>query len=152
MMAQPYHQGDVAAPAFVYEGDRLGEVFRQPGNYLFIPLTRRYSSFGYLSIGQFEPYDKQAIMAANHFVVYGYDPAFPLNNFGRQVYFSSLWRFEAGKDMTQAKLAMGEKFGTPQMVQLLRTVSHATTEHSVLAYHLTSILHALSRLSLHFNR
>ena len=96
--------------AMVYEGDRLGGAFRLPGRWPFPPV---------------------GIMATNHFKQYGYDPLFPRENFGYEVYFSSLWRYEAGKNMVTALADTGQTFGTAEMVRLLQLTTHATTEHSI---------------------
>jgi len=103
-------KGDADA-AMVYEGDRLGGVFRRPGDF---------------------PHPSMGIMASNHFKVYGYDPLRPLDNFGYQVYFSSLWRYEAGQNMVQAWADTLHPVGTAEVVRLLQAVSHGTTEHAII--------------------
>lgn len=47
--------------------------------------------------------------------------------------FSSLWRYESGKNVLNAFEATQQSIGTSQMIQLLRSVNEGTTEHSV--YH-----------------
>ena len=94
----------------VYEGDRLGGVFRLPGRWPFPPV---------------------GIMATNHFKQYGYDALRPRENFGYDVYFSSVWRYEAGKNMVTALAGIGRAFGTAEVVRLLQATTHATTEHSI---------------------
>lgn len=49
-----------------------------------------------------------------------------------QVYFSSLWRYEAGKNMVNAWHEYGVRVGVKEMVRLLQTLTHATTEHSII--------------------
>jgi hypothetical protein len=129
-------EGDDAPHALVYEGDRLGGALRLPGEY---------------------PWPPRGIMVSNHFHKYGYDGLAPLQNFGYRVYFSSLWRYEAGQNLVQAwsdtaMAGQGQQggggggdsggggggaggafgIGTAQMVRLLQTVTHASTEHSLI--------------------
>jgi hypothetical protein len=74
-----------AAAAFVYEGDRMSGAFRLPNS--APPFTRSAS----------------AIAVTNHYLNYGFDPAFPYRNFGRDILspkapggdFSTLWRYAA---------------------------------------------------------
>ena len=49
-----------------------------------------------------------------------------------QVYFSSLWRYEAGKNLINAWHEYGTQVGVAEMTRLLQTVTHATTEHSII--------------------
>jgi len=98
--------------AMVYEGDRVSGVFRLPGK---VP-----------------PLTQQGIMATNHFLELGVDPLEPLNNFGSEVYFSSLWRYEAGRRLVDVYTHYSQPVGTTEMKRLLQTVTHGTTEHSLI--------------------
>jgi hypothetical protein len=74
-----------AAAAFVYEGDRMSGAFRLPNS--APPFTRSGS----------------VIAVTNHYLNYGFDPAFPFRNFGVDILsprapggdFSTLWRYAA---------------------------------------------------------
>jgi hypothetical protein len=87
MIALPYSPPatSAAATAFVYEGDRMSGRFRLPNS--APPFTRSGA----------------AIAVTNHYLHYGYDPAFPFRNFGVDILnprapggdFSTLWRYAA---------------------------------------------------------
>jgi hypothetical protein len=74
-----------AAAAFVYEGDRMSGAFRLPNS--APPFTRSAS----------------IVAVTNHYLNYGFDPAFPYRNFGVDLLspkapggdFSTLWRYAA---------------------------------------------------------
>jgi hypothetical protein len=74
-----------SAAAFVYEGDRMSGVYRLPNS--SPPFTRSGS----------------VIAVTNHYLNYGFDPAFPYRNFGVDLLnpyapggdFSTLWRYAA---------------------------------------------------------
>jgi hypothetical protein len=102
---------DIGA-AMVYEGDRVEGRFRLPG---LVP-----------------PQDKHSIMATNHFLSLGYDAQRPLENFGEQVYFSSLWRYEAGRRLVDVYSHYSQGVGMAEMQRLLQTVTHGSTEHSII--------------------
>ena len=63
--------------------------------------------------------------------MYGVRPDRPGRSFGRQPSFSSRWRYEAGKSLVEAWTRRQRPIGTPEMVRLLQTVAHGTTEHSI---------------------
>jgi hypothetical protein len=105
-----------SAPAMVMESDRLATHWRRPG--AAEPRTR----------------GDEMLMVTNHFLELGYDARAPLDNFGREVYFSSLWRYEAAKQRVAALLgAASASFGVEAVRSLLQLVTHATTEHSIIA-------------------
>lgn len=101
-----------SAPAWVLEGDRFGHASRLPM--------------------QASPRLEHAILASNHHHVYGADPDRPGTYFGRTPSFSSRWRYEAGGQKLASWARTGHKVGTLQMRELLQTVAHGTTEHSVI--------------------
>mmetsp|Transcript_33010 Transcript_33010/g.71290 ORF Transcript_33010/g.71290 Transcript_33010/m.71290 type:complete len:268 (-) Transcript_33010:41-844(-) len=111
-LAAPFTPSQTSPPAFVYEGDRYGGRMRVPG--------------------ELRPTTHQGIMASNHYWSYHVDPRIPAQCNGQEASFSSLWRYEAGQDLVEALLRTGERFGTATMRRLLQTVSHGTTEHSVI--------------------
>ena len=100
------------APAFVSEGDRFGTAIRKPGE------VAPASPFG--------------IMAANHYMTYGVDPNRPGTYFGKEMSFSSLWRYEAGMNTLGAWARQKKPLGTEDMRRLLQSVAQGTTEHSVI--------------------
>ena len=100
------------APAWVLEGDRFGHASRLPM--------------------QVAPRLENAILASNHHHVYGADADRPGTYFGRTPSFSSRWRYEAGRHKLASWVRTGQKVGTRQMRELLQTVAHGTTEHSVI--------------------
>lgn len=100
------------APAFVWEGDRFGGVMRRPTE------VRPKSEFN--------------IMAANHHLIYGYNPAQPGFSFGRPVYFSSRWRYEVGCNILEAWSRTGQSLGVAEAIRLLQSVAHGTTEYAVI--------------------
>lgn len=63
--------------------------------------------------------------------VYGADPDDSTLNFGQSVYFSSLWRYECIKDKVEAWGRINKKVGMTEIVELLQTAAHGSTEHSV---------------------
>jgi hypothetical protein len=88
MIAQPpasIMSSGPAATAFVYEGDRMSGTYRLPNS--SPPFTRSGS----------------VIAVTNHYLNYGFDPAFPFRNFGVDLLtphapggdFSTLWRYAA---------------------------------------------------------
>jgi hypothetical protein len=117
----------------VYEGDAFGGEIRPPK----APGVR--------------PSEREMVMASNHFWRYKTDPRRVENNGaalcnGGRATFSSLWRYEAGKNRVEAILrawreAKRADDASPRAgrapvdsrtaAQLLRVVSHGTTEHSV---------------------
>jgi hypothetical protein len=113
-----------AAAAMVYEGDRSNGVYRHSGDV--------------------NPYNKQSIMTTNYFFNYGFDPALPQLNFGQSIDFSSLWRYESGKNQLNAYEATQQPIGTQQMIELLRSVNEGTTEHSV---YYTTLAHSVFYLN-----
>jgi hypothetical protein len=99
--------------AIVLESDRAHNAWRSPN--------------------QVQPLISEGIMVTNHeFLPPAYDPSAPLENWGRQVYFSSLWRYEAGKNLVNAFAEYRVRIGLAEMVRLLQTVTHATTEHTII--------------------
>jgi hypothetical protein len=100
-----------AAPAFVSEGDRFGTAMRIPS--------------------QVEPTRPFDIMATNHYMVYGVDADRPGLYFGKEASFSSLWRYETGKNALEAWARRGIRVGTEGMRRLLQSVAHGTTEYAV---------------------
>lgn len=103
---------DQTAPAIVFEGDRFGGAIRFPG--------------------EVRPFAKTMIMATNHNLKYGVDPDQPGMAFGKSAYFSSRWRYEAGMHLVESWQRQGRKFGTKEMVRLLQTAAHGTTEHTII--------------------
>jgi hypothetical protein len=87
MIALPFSHAalSAAAAAFVYEGDRMSGGFRLPN--VAPPFTRSGC----------------VIAVTNHYLNYGFDPAFPFRNFGVDILspkapggdFSTLWRYAA---------------------------------------------------------
>jgi hypothetical protein len=65
-------------------------------------------------------------------MVYGVDPDHPALNFGREVSFSSAWRYEVGKNTLEAWARGGTPIGTAEMRRLLQSVAQGATEHSVI--------------------
>lgn len=100
------------APAFVSEGDRFGTAVRVPDQ-----------------VAPVGPFD---IMATNHYLAYGVDPDRPGLYFGKEASFSSLWRYEAGKNTLEAWARQGTPVGTGEMQRLLQSVAHGTTEYAVI--------------------
>eukprot|EP00192_Tetraselmis_astigmatica_P013101 CAMPEP_0117650134 /NCGR_PEP_ID=MMETSP0804-20121206/1376_1 /TAXON_ID=1074897 /ORGANISM="Tetraselmis astigmatica, Strain CCMP880" /LENGTH=327 /DNA_ID=CAMNT_0005455983 /DNA_START=202 /DNA_END=1185 /DNA_ORIENTATION=- len=107
-----------ALHGFVYEGDRYGGAMRQPAA---VP-----------------PRAEAGVMASNHYLTYRADPLRPGRCDGIKAGFSSLWRYEAGKNRVEAWLRAtarsggGAAVGVLRMRELLRTVAQGTTEHSVI--------------------
>lgn len=99
------------APAWVLEGDRFGHASRLPA--------------------QVAPRLPEAILASNHHLRYGADAARPGTSFGKEPAFSSHWRYEAGRHKLEGWARAGRKIGTAEMRELLQTVAHGTTEHSI---------------------
>ena len=110
LWAVPYNRQQ--SPAFVWEGDRFGGLMRQPVDV--------------------RPKEATNIMAANHYLVYGHDPFQPSLSFKRPISFSSLWRYEAGRNMLEAWSRTGKALDVAEAIRLLQTVSHGTTEYSVI--------------------
>jgi len=110
LWAVPYNGQEF--PAFVYEGDRSGGVMRTPT--------------------EVRPTSPDNIMASNHSLVYGHSPEQPRFSFRKSVSLSSLWRYEAGMNMLEAWGRVGRALGVHEAIRLLQTVSHATTEYSVI--------------------
>lgn len=109
MMAQRF-EGQKNA-GFLYEGDRYGGKIR--------------------SSAEVAPMTPDGVMATNHYWSYHANPPHDCN--GQKPSFSSLWRYEAGKDrieglMSNASLTVGKT----EMISLLQTVTHGTTEHSII--------------------
>lgn len=109
LFATPYH--GQTTPAFVLEGDRFGERVR--------------------AADEAPPYVPQVLMASNHHLVYGADEQ-SQRVFGNLPSFSSLWRYEAGKHKIESWHRTGRQIGTAAMQELLQTVSHGTTEYSII--------------------
>jgi hypothetical protein len=100
------------APAFVSEGDRFGTGVRVPDQ-----------------VAPVRPFD---ILATNHYLAYGADPDHSGVNFGRDVSFSSAWRYEVGKNTLEAWARRGTPVGISEMRRLLQSVAHGTTEYAVI--------------------
>lgn len=98
-------------PGWVLEGDRFGHATRRPGDVA--------------------PFVPSAVMASNHHLVYGADPERSGRSFGREPSPSSAWRYEAGRHKLEAWARVGRAIGTAEMRELLQTVAHGTTEHSI---------------------
>ncbi|HEX5053648.1 MAG TPA: hypothetical protein VFZ65_17850 [Planctomycetota bacterium] len=99
-------------PAWVLEGDRFGHATRLPG--------------------MVAPFMTSAVMASNHHLSYGADPERPGTSFGRAPAWSSRWRYEAGRQKLEGWARTGRKVGTAEMRELLQTVAHGTSEHSLI--------------------
>jgi hypothetical protein len=110
LWAVPFH--DQQAPAFVYEGDRFGGAVRIPA--------------------QIRPFHPHNILASNHHKIYGYHPDQPERSLGKPASFSSRWRYEAGMNQMEAWSRTEKALGLPEAKRLLQTVSHGTTEYSVI--------------------
>lgn len=96
---------------FLYEGDRYGGKIRMPA--------------------EVAPFTQDGIMATNHYWSYHANPPQDCN--GQTPSFSSLWRYEAGKDRIEGLMSsVGLSVRTNEMISLLQTVVHGTTEHSVI--------------------
>lgn len=100
------------APAFVYEGGRTGSGMRTPA--------------------EVWPADHASIMASNHHLKYGFDPARPDESLGSPVSFSSRWRYETAAHTLDAWSRRGESLGVDEAVRLLQQVAHGTTEYAVI--------------------
>lgn len=85
---------------------------------------------------QAEPYLENAMVVSNHFHVYGVDMDIGSHvNFGKQVYYSSLWRFTAGNEKLKSYSRNNKGKGDVEMlVKLLQTAAHGTTEHSIIYF------------------
>jgi uncharacterized protein (DUF2141 family) len=101
-----------AAPAFVYEGGRAGFAMRTPA--------------------EFRPADPATILASNHHLKYGADPAHPDVSLGSPVSFSSRWRYETAMQTLEAWSRRGRPLGVDEAVRLLQQVAHGTTEYAVI--------------------
>jgi len=110
LWAVPYEGQE--APAFVAEGDRFGTAVRGPT--------------------EVAPTSPSTIMGTNHYLVYGVEPDRPGLYFGKTPSFSSLWRYETGMKTLEAWTRQGKPLGTEEMVRLLQSVAHGTTEYSVI--------------------
>ena len=104
-----------------------------------------------------EPFQKEGIMASNHYWRYNTDPLDVRNNGsarcnGQAATFSSLWRYEAGKNRVEALLrdaaaARATPVDEAKLQTLLRTVSHGTTEHSII-FHPDDMRFSISKAAL----
>jgi uncharacterized protein (DUF2141 family) len=110
LWAFPYHGQE--NPAFVYEGDRFGGKMRCPEDV--------------------RPVHPHNIMASNHHKVYGFDPEKPHLSFGKEIYFSSRWRYEVGMNEMETWAREEKALGISEAQRLLQIVSHASTEYSVI--------------------
>jgi uncharacterized protein (DUF2141 family) len=110
LFATPYR--GQPAPAFVYEGDRFGGRMRLPT--------------------EVRPNAATQIMASNHFRSYGVATRESSKVFGHTASFSSRWRYEAGSSLVEAWTRRDHRIGTAEMVRLLQTVAHGSTEHSII--------------------
>ena len=110
LWAVPYAGQD--APAFVYEGGRTGFALRTPT--------------------EVRPADAASILASNHHLKYGFDPARPDESLGSPVSFSSLWRYETAARTLEAWSRRGEILGVDEAARLLQQVAHGTTEYAVI--------------------
>jgi len=100
------------SPAFVYEGGRTGFAIRTPTDV--------------------RPVNSKNIMASNHHLIYGFDPARPHESLGSPVSFSSLWRYETGMHTLEAWSRQGKSMACGEAIRLLQQVAHGTTEYSVI--------------------
>ncbi|KAH8096248.1 hypothetical protein JL720_3608 [Aureococcus anophagefferens] len=104
-----------------------------------------------------EPFQREGVMASNHYWRYNTDPLDVRNNGsarcnGQAATFSSLWRYEAGKNRVEALLrdaaaARATPVDEAKMQTLLRTVSHGTTEHSII-FHPDDMRFSISKAAL----
>jgi uncharacterized protein (DUF2141 family) len=99
------------SPAFVYEGGRAGFALRTPSDV--------------------RPVDPTNIMASNHHLTYGFDPAQPDESLGSPVSFSSRWRYETGRHTLESWSRQGKSLGLKEAIRLLQQVAHGTTEYAV---------------------
>jgi hypothetical protein len=116
--AKPYRLGSNEIPSFVFEGDWVNGMMRLPT--------------------QAQPtYINDTILATNHFHVYGVDPKTHDShvNFGKQVYFNTLARYDRGsariESYTRTPTVRG-KMGFNEIESALQIVAAGTTEHSVI--------------------
>jgi hypothetical protein len=111
--AQPYNASAGNVAGYIYEGDRLGGSMRLPG--------------------KVAPVLKDGIMATNHNWHYKAVPGHPEKCDGTEVSFSSLARYFAGQNKLESWARAGKlNMNSGQMKELLRTVAHGTTEHSLI--------------------
>eukprot|EP00928_Gymnodinium_smaydae_P045099 TRINITY_DN30105_c0_g1_i1.p1 TRINITY_DN30105_c0_g1~~TRINITY_DN30105_c0_g1_i1.p1 ORF type:complete len:603 (-),score=73.85 TRINITY_DN30105_c0_g1_i1:157-1965(-) len=109
--AEPFVADSVAG--FIYEGDRFGGALRTPG--------------------MAPPNVEEGIMATNHFMHYKALQAQPGMCNGVPVEFSSLARYFAGQNKIEAWARRAKlSIGVEDMKELLQTVAHGTTEHSII--------------------
>mmetsp|Transcript_8532 Transcript_8532/g.11519 ORF Transcript_8532/g.11519 Transcript_8532/m.11519 type:complete len:618 (+) Transcript_8532:252-2105(+) len=114
LLAQPDDVLDGVAPSVVYEGDRLGGMYR-------FELDAH-------------PHLSHLLLTTNHFMKYGYTPDDPYANFGISVGHGSWWRYLAGEnyfyslDSAQLPITGGE------IERALETVCHGTSEHSIVTF------------------
>ena len=97
---------------YVYEGDRFGGVVRTPA--------------------EVAPFTLNGIMASNHYWKYHADPLRPQSCNGVTASFSSLWRYEAGKNKVESWVRSKVAVSVTRMRELLQTVGHGSTEHSII--------------------
>eukprot|EP00239_Pterosperma_sp_CCMP1384_P008903 CAMPEP_0197866158 /NCGR_PEP_ID=MMETSP1438-20131217/44063_1 /TAXON_ID=1461541 /ORGANISM="Pterosperma sp., Strain CCMP1384" /LENGTH=477 /DNA_ID=CAMNT_0043484705 /DNA_START=1151 /DNA_END=2581 /DNA_ORIENTATION=- len=99
---------------FVYEGDRYGGMMRRPN--------------------EVAPHTSQGIMVTNHYFKYHASELDPLHCNGIEASFSSLARYFTGSSKVAAwtRLPGGLGVGSREMKELLQSVDHGTTEHSVI--------------------
>eukprot|EP00164_Ancoracysta_twista_P000715 GFYU01000941.1.p1 GENE.GFYU01000941.1~~GFYU01000941.1.p1 ORF type:complete len:179 (-),score=58.67 GFYU01000941.1:215-712(-) len=109
VFAQPTVEGQDSG--YIFEGDRFGGVMRTATNVAPIASTN--------------------IMATNHFWKYKMKDGPTVCN-DVPTSFSSLWRYEVGKNMLEAFAHTESAVGTAEVKRLLQTVSHASTEHSII--------------------
>jgi len=96
---------------FVYENNRFDGVLRRAD-----------------AVAPFEP---DCIAISNHFLLYGAaDDSH--TNFGQQVSFSSLWRYETWRHKIEAWRERGMVITQNSMQELLQDTCHGTTEHAII--------------------
>lgn len=111
MNAAPFKPGKIAG--FAYEGDRHGGKMRLPA--------------------QVPPVLEQGIMATNHYFGYNSEPGHPDQCNGAKVSFDSLARYFAGQNKIESWLRSQHlRISSNDVKELLRTVAHGTTEHSII--------------------
>ena len=71
-------------------------------------------------------------MATNHYRLYGCNPDKPGQVFGKNVSFSSHWRYEVGMNTIEAWKRQNKKVYLADVKQLLKMVSHGSTEYSTI--------------------
>ncbi|MBL7073805.1 hypothetical protein ISS37_01015 [candidate division KSB1 bacterium] len=109
-IAAPYRGQEY--PAVVYEGNRFGGKVRYPDE----PPTS-------------SPFN---IVGSNHFFKFGVSPDKLGKVFGQIPYYSTQWRVTVAINKAEAWARTNKPVGTKEVINLLQSVAHGTTEHSII--------------------